>query len=60
VEAHSSVLEVERRGPVRVLTFFNSVVTAGPRKGATPPGPLSYIYRLEGDTFTEVWGLLPA
>jgi len=58
VESHGSTIKVEKRGGVRVLSFFNFVVTAGPNKGHVELGTSSYIYRMEGDTFTEVWGLL--
>jgi len=58
VEAHTSTIKVEKRGPVRVLSFFNLTVTAGTQKGHVEPATNSYIYRLEGDTFTEVVGIL--
>jgi|SRR4051794_31377594 len=58
VESHGSTIKTEKRGDVRVLSFFNFVVTAGPDKGHVELGTSSYIYRLDGDTFTEVWGLL--
>jgi len=58
VESHQSQFKVEKRGPVRVFSFFNALVTAGPNKGHTQLDTNSYIYRLEGDTFIEAWGLL--
>ena len=58
VESHTSTIKVEKRGSVRVLSFFNLTVTAGPHKGHVDFATNSYIYRLEGDTFTEAWGLL--
>jgi len=58
VESHQSEFKVEKRGPVRVFSFFNAVVTAGPNKGHTQLETNSYIYRLEGDAFIEAWGLL--
>jgi len=58
VESHTSTIKVEKRGPVRVLSFFNLLVTAGPNKGHTQLGTSTYIYRLEGDVFTEAWGFL--
>jgi hypothetical protein len=58
VESHRSTFKVEKRGPVRVLSYFNVAVTAGPAKGHQDPATRSYLYRLEGDVFTEVWGLL--
>lgn len=58
VEAHTSEFKVDRRGPVRVLSFYNLLVTAGPSKGHQVPATQSYIYRFDGKVFTEVWGLL--
>jgi hypothetical protein len=58
VEAHGSTIKVEKRGPVRIFSYFNLVVTAGPDKGHTEAGTNSYIYRIDDDTMTEVWGLL--
>ncbi len=58
VTAHRSQFKIEKRGPVRVFSFFNSVVTAGPDKGEQRFETNSYIYRAEDDYFIEVWGLL--
>src|SRR5262245_28493334 len=58
VVAHTSTYKVEKRGPVLVFSFFNLVVTAGPNKGLTDPATNSYIYRVDDDSFTEVWGML--
>jgi hypothetical protein len=58
VTAHRSEFKIEKKGPVRVLSFFNSVVTAGPDKGTQRFETNSYIYRAEDDYFIEVWGLL--
>jgi len=58
VESHQSQFKVEKRGPVRVFSFFNVLVTAGPNKGHTQVDTNSFIYRIEGDTIIEAWGLL--
>ncbi len=58
VEAHTSSYKVEKRGPVRVLSFFNATVTAGREKGFTDSATRSYIYRFDGEAFAEVWGIL--
>jgi hypothetical protein len=57
--AHTVEFRLERQGNVRVFTFFNREVTAGSTKGRKVPEPSSYIYRLSGDAFEEVWGFLP-
>jgi hypothetical protein len=58
IEAHSSTIKVEQQGPVKVLTYWNREVTAGPAQGTVRREPASYIYRMEGDQFFEVWGIL--
>ena len=57
--AHAVEFRLGREGNVRVFTFFNREVTAGPTKGQKVAEPSSYIYRLNGDAFEEVWGFLP-
>ena len=57
--AHAVEFRLERQGDVRVYTFFNREVIAGPNKGQMVAEPASYIYRLRDDTFEEVWGFLP-
>jgi hypothetical protein len=56
---HAVEFRLERQGEVRVFTFFNREVTAGPAKGQRIAEPSSYIYRVRDDTFEEVWGFLP-
>ena len=58
IEAHTSTFKIEKRGPVRVFSFFNLIVTAGPQKGAVEFATRSYIYRIDGDMIGEAWGLL--
>jgi hypothetical protein len=58
IESHTSTVKIEKRGPVKVYSFFNLMVTAGPNKGHVEPGTNSYIYRDDGETVTEAWGLL--
>lgn len=56
--AHTVEFKLERHGPVRVFTFWNQEVTAGPDKGKRYPDARSYVYRVTNDTFDEVWGFL--
>lgn len=58
VEAHESEYKIERHGPLWVFSFFNVVVTAGPGKGHRQFATNSFVYRLEGDSIIEAWGLL--
>jgi len=56
---HEVEFRLERQGPVKIFTFYNQEITAGPEKGTKVEGSRSYIYRLTDDTFDEVWGFLP-
>ena len=47
------------RGDVPVYTFYDRRITAGPEQGRDEGAARSYVYRLRGDEFDEVWGLLP-
>jgi hypothetical protein len=58
VVAHTATFKVEKRGTVRVFSFFNLTVIAGPQKGHTEVGTNSFIYRVDDESFTEVYGLL--
>jgi hypothetical protein len=58
VAAKKSEFQLEQTDTARIFTFFNNVVTAGPQKGQTDNSPTSYIYRVVGDTFVEVNGLM--
>lgn len=58
VGAKESEFRLEHTGKVRVLTFFNNTITVGPQKGQSDNEPRSYIYRVVGDTFVEVQGML--
>jgi hypothetical protein len=55
---HRSEYRVERSGKVSVLTFSNRTVTDGPGKGQVTKDPVSFIYRVKGDQFIEVRGVL--
>jgi hypothetical protein len=58
IRSHSANFKLKLEGSVRIFTFSNLVVNAGPDLGAQFPGPTSFIYKLDGDTMYEVWGLL--
>ena len=59
VQAHTAKFRLERRGGVPVYTFYDRRITAGAEQGRAEQGPSSYVYKLRGDEFDEVWGLLP-
>lgn len=57
--AHTSEFTVEQSGKVRIWTFFNRQITAGPGAGQTVKEPTSFVYRVHNDRFVEVYGVLP-
>ena len=59
MSAHTAKIRLERRVDVPVYTFYDRRITAGPEQGRSDAAPRSYVYRLRGDEFDEVWGLLP-
>ena len=61
LHAQSAEFRLSRSGPVRVYTVQNPRVTGGTERGATQASPakLAYVYRVHGNEFDEVWGLLP-
>jgi hypothetical protein len=59
LSAHTAKFKLARRGDVPVYTFYDRRITAGPEQGRSEAAPRSYVYRLRGDEFDEVWGLLP-
>lgn len=58
VESKTSEYRVSETEAVRIFTYFNNLITAGPNAGERIPGESSYIYRIEEDRFYEVRGLL--
>jgi hypothetical protein len=58
VTAHSATIKVEKHGPVRVFSFFNRVYLAGPNKGDTQFGTVSYVYRADQEGFVEARGAM--
>jgi hypothetical protein len=58
VESKTSEYRLSETHEVRIFTYFNNVITGGPNAGARVPGEFSYIYRIDGDRFYEIRGLL--
>lgn len=58
IYAHESEFRTEVSGQVRLLTFSNRTITAGPGAGQTSKEPSSFIYRVAGNQFIEVHGAL--
>ena len=58
VHEHAADFELTKTEHVRIFTYFNYRLTAGPSKGTTRDGRFSYLYRVEGDRFIEIHGIL--
>ena len=59
LHAQTARIRLSRSGKVPVYTFSDRQITAGPEAGRSDAAPRSFVYRLRGDEFDEVWGLLP-
>lgn len=58
IYSHESEFKIEQMGKVRVFTFFNRTLTAGPNAGQKIKEPVSFIFRVDKQRFVEVNGLL--
>lgn len=58
LQAGRSTIKLSEVGPVRVLTFSGGEIIDGLDKGRKQEKPRSYVYRLDGDEWTEVVGVL--
>jgi phosphodiesterase/alkaline phosphatase D-like protein len=58
IYAHESEFKIEQSGKVRIFTFFNRTITAGPNAGQKIKEPVSFVYRVAENRFIEVHGVL--
>lgn len=58
IHAHESEFKIEQSGKVRIFTFFNRTITAGPNAGQKSKEPVSFVYRVAENRFIEVYGVL--
>jgi hypothetical protein len=58
VESKTSEYRLSETDEVRIFTYFNNLITAGPSAGARVPGEFAYVYRIDGDRFYEIRGML--
>ena len=54
----TSDYELTETENVRIFTFSNNIVTAGPGAGEISPTESAYVYRIEDHRFIEVRGLI--
>jgi hypothetical protein len=59
VHAQTAKFRLGRSGEVPTYTFYDRRITTGPQTGRSVSAPSTFVYRLRGDVFHEVWGLLP-
>ena len=45
---------------VRIFTFSNMTQVKGPNEGQTSKQAHSYLYKVQGNKFIEIWGMLDA
>ena len=58
VYSHRSEYTLDDSGPVNVFTYRNKKVLVGRDAGATVEGPVSYLFRIDGERFLEVHGMM--
>src|SRR4051812_145235 len=58
IQDRTSDYVVQALGPAKLFVYSNLEVIDGENKGEKADGPFAYIYRVEGDTFYEVQGIL--
>ena len=54
VRAHKSTINLEVKNGIGMLTWSDMEGTEGPQKGQRFPFSMTYIYKIDGDTFYEV------
>lgn len=59
VTSHRSDYRIDATGSVPVFRYRNKVVLIGPNAGEKDDSDSAYVFRIHGDTFYEVHGLLP-
>lgn len=60
IYSHESEFKIEQSGKVRIFTFFNRTITAGPNAGQKTKEPVSFVFRVAENRFIEVYGVLDA
>ena len=58
VSAHKVKVKLGLAGPIRVFFFTDQEFTKGPQAGRKVKGTQAYLYKIVGDTFIEIWGVL--
>lgn len=58
VYSHRSEYTLDDSGPVNIFTYRNKKVLVGRDAGATQEGPVSYLFRIDGERFLEVHGMM--
>lgn len=57
--ARRSEYEVDSSGTVPIFRFGNRTILTGPQRGETDTRDSAYIFRIEGNRFYEISGMLP-
>ncbi|WP_182868444.1 hypothetical protein [Stieleria mannarensis] len=59
IQSHRSEYDIDTSGAVPVFRYRNKVVLVGPNAGAKDERESAYIFRIDGDRFYEIHGMLP-
>jgi hypothetical protein len=60
IHAHIVDFKLRRTDEVRIFTYSNMIITAGPNKGEKKPDEGSYIYQVRGDQWITIEGMMNA
>jgi hypothetical protein len=55
---HTSEYELKRQGSARIFRYRNKTITKGEQQGLVQKEPREYLYRIAGDEFVEIHGML--
>ena len=58
VYSRRSDYKIDSTGEVNIFRFSNSTILVGPNAGAKDPSEFAYLFRVEGDRFLEVTGMM--
>lgn len=59
IGGHEVDFKLQQVDGIKIFTYYNWVSTAGSDKGRKSSEQVSYIYRVDENTYIEVWGFMP-
>lgn len=58
LHSHQAKIRLQRLSDLSLFTYFDLEVLAGPNKGRQQKTPVTFVYRLKGNQFIQVEGIL--